>query len=117
MYYTPVQSRKRCAWSAYGGLGIEYKWTERMGLYVEPSVSHYFDNNQPKSIHHSAYSIQNGSRYPIPDIINAAPLASAPFRGKYKIIQIGIICCQDGILLFPLFALIQEYQFFSYGHH
>lgn len=37
-------------WSVYGGLGIEYKWTEWMGLYVEPSVSHYFDNNQPKSI-------------------------------------------------------------------
>ncbi len=37
-------------WSLYGGLGIEYKWSELMGIYIEPSVSHYFDNNQPKSI-------------------------------------------------------------------
>lgn len=37
-------------WSLYGGLGIEYKWSDLMGIYIEPSVSHYFDNNQPKSI-------------------------------------------------------------------
>lgn len=45
--FNPVQGVQ---WSLYGGLGIEYKWSELMGIYIEPSVSHYFDNNQPKSI-------------------------------------------------------------------
>lgn len=45
--YVPVQGFQ---WSLYGGLGIEYKWSELMGIYIEPAVSHYFDNNQPKSI-------------------------------------------------------------------
>ena len=45
--YVPVQGLQ---WSVYGGLGIEYKWSELMGIYLEPTVSHYFDNNQPKSI-------------------------------------------------------------------
>ena len=45
--YVPVQGVQ---WSVYGGLGIEYKWSELMGIYIEPTVSHYFDNNQPKSI-------------------------------------------------------------------
>jgi hypothetical protein len=45
--YVPVQGFQ---WSVYGGLGIEYKWSEWMGIYIEPTVSHYFENNQPKSI-------------------------------------------------------------------
>ncbi|HPW78542.1 MAG: hypothetical protein BWX62_00315 [Bacteroidetes bacterium ADurb.Bin037] len=45
--YVPV---KGFQWSLFGGLGIEYKWSELMGIYIEPTVSHYFDNNQPKSI-------------------------------------------------------------------
>ena len=45
--YVPVQGFQL---SVYGGLGIEYKWSEWMGIYIEPTVSHYFENNQPKSI-------------------------------------------------------------------
>ena len=37
-------------WSVFGGLGIEYKCSELIGIYLEPTVSHYFDNDQPKSI-------------------------------------------------------------------
>lgn len=37
-------------WSAFGGVGIEYKCTSFMGVYVEPSAVHFFDNNQPHSI-------------------------------------------------------------------
>lgn len=37
-------------YSVFGGLGIEYKCTDLLGIYVEPAVSHYFDNDQPKSI-------------------------------------------------------------------
>lgn len=45
--YVPVQGFQ---WSLFGGLGIEYKWSDLMGIYIEPTVSHYFENNQPKSI-------------------------------------------------------------------
>jgi len=45
--YVPVQGFQL---SVYGGLGIEYKWSEWMGIYIEPTISHYFENNQPKSI-------------------------------------------------------------------
>ncbi len=44
------QSVQGVQWSVYGGLGIEYKCTELVGIYIEPAVSHYFENNQPKSI-------------------------------------------------------------------
>lgn len=37
-------------WSVFGGLGIEYKCSDLIGIYLEPTVSHYFDNDQPKSI-------------------------------------------------------------------
>lgn len=37
-------------WSVYGGIGVEYKCLSFMGIYLEPSVTHYFDNDQPKSI-------------------------------------------------------------------
>ncbi len=45
--YLPVKGFQL---SVYGGLGIEYKWSEWMGIYIEPTISHYFENNQPKSI-------------------------------------------------------------------
>ncbi len=44
------QSVEGVQWSVFGGLGIEYKCTDFLGIYLEPTVSHYFDNDQPKSI-------------------------------------------------------------------
>lgn len=36
--------------STAAGLGIEFKITDHLGLYVDPSVRYYFDCNQPGSI-------------------------------------------------------------------
>ena len=37
-------------WSLNSSLGISYRFTNKMELYVEPRFSYYFDNNQPVSI-------------------------------------------------------------------
>ena len=37
-------------YSAAVGLGIEFKLSDRIGLYVDPSARYYFDCRQPKSI-------------------------------------------------------------------
>ena len=37
-------------WSARVGLGAEYWFVPRLGLYFDPSLVYYFDNNQPLSI-------------------------------------------------------------------
>ncbi len=37
-------------WSAIGGLGIEIAASDYAGVYFDPSVAYYFDNNQPLSI-------------------------------------------------------------------
>jgi len=37
-------------WSANAGVGIEYWFINRLGIYFDPSVAYYFDNNQPLSI-------------------------------------------------------------------
>lgn len=37
-------------WSARVGLGAEYWFVPRMGLYFDPSLVYYFDNSQPLSI-------------------------------------------------------------------
>ena len=37
-------------YSAAFGLGIEFKLSDRIGLYVDPSARYYFDCRQPKSI-------------------------------------------------------------------
>ena len=31
-------------WSVNGGLGLQYKFTKHMGLYIEPGVNYYFSN-------------------------------------------------------------------------
>jgi len=36
--------------SAALGLGLEFKLSERLGLYADPSVRYYFHGNQPKSV-------------------------------------------------------------------
>lgn len=37
-------------WSARAGLGVEYWFVPRIGLYFDPSLVYYFDNSQPLSI-------------------------------------------------------------------
>lgn len=36
--------------SANAGIGVEFMVGKHLGLYIDPSVRYYFDNNQPKSI-------------------------------------------------------------------
>ena len=36
--------------SANAGIGVEFLLGQHLGLYVDPSLRYYFDNNQPKSI-------------------------------------------------------------------
>jgi hypothetical protein len=36
--------------SAALGVGIEFKLSDKLGLYLDPSVRYYFHGNQPKSI-------------------------------------------------------------------
>ncbi len=36
--------------SANAGIGVEFMLGKHLGLYIDPSVRYYFDNNQPKSI-------------------------------------------------------------------
>ena len=36
-------------WSVNSGLGVAYKIQPRLGLYFEPKISYFFDNNQPVS--------------------------------------------------------------------
>lgn len=37
-------------WSATGGFGVEFAVNNSTGLYFDPTVAYYFDNNQPLSI-------------------------------------------------------------------
>ena len=37
-------------WSADLGLGIQFRLTDNVGLYLDPSARYYFNSNQPKSI-------------------------------------------------------------------
>ena len=41
----------RIQWSVAGGLGVEYRLTPKVGLFLDPSVRYYFGaENQPRSI-------------------------------------------------------------------
>lgn len=35
----------RIQWSAFGGIGVQYRFSQNAALYAEPSVVHYFNNN------------------------------------------------------------------------
>ena len=37
-------------WSADLGLGVQFRLTNHVGLYLDPSARYYFNSNQPKSI-------------------------------------------------------------------
>lgn len=47
IFRSPVNSIQ---WSAGAGLGLEFKLSPVLGLYVEPSARYYFHNNQPKNV-------------------------------------------------------------------
>lgn len=52
--------------SVGAGLGIEYKITNHLGFYLDPSVQYFFDNNQPKSIrtqHPWMFNLEAGLRF------------------------------------------------------
>ena len=41
---------ERLQFSVGGGLGVEFRMTSRMGIYLDPGLNYYFNCNQPKSI-------------------------------------------------------------------
>ncbi len=47
--YTHTTNVKGAQWSISLGLGVEYKFTNWFGLYIDPSLRYYFDTAQPKS--------------------------------------------------------------------
>ncbi len=47
IFRSPVNSIQ---WSAGAGLGLEFKLSPVLGLYIEPSARYYFHNNQPKNV-------------------------------------------------------------------
>ncbi len=50
---TPISHREKVAGvqlSANAGIGVEFMLGKHLGLYIDPSVRYYFNNDQPKSI-------------------------------------------------------------------
>lgn len=48
------------------GVGAEFKITDHLGLYIDPSIKYYFDCDQPKSIrtqHQWMFSVEAGLRF------------------------------------------------------
>ena len=54
LYANPDIIRKypveRIQYSVGGGLGVEFRLTRRLGIYLDPGVNYYFNCNQPRSI-------------------------------------------------------------------
>jgi len=49
-YTTVVKSKiPGVQWSANAGFGAAYKLNNELGLYIEPTITYYFNNNQPMS--------------------------------------------------------------------
>lgn len=44
---TPVE---KLLWSAGAGIGVEFKLSRHLGVYIDPSLRYYFPSDQPKSI-------------------------------------------------------------------
>lgn len=52
--------------SVRAGLGVEFSPVEFLGIYIDPSVRYYFDNNQPRSIRTVqplAFGVEAGLRF------------------------------------------------------
>ena len=58
---------KGLVWSLNAGLGIGYNFIDNFGIYLEPGVSYYFDNNkQPESyrtVHPFMFNMNAGLRF------------------------------------------------------
>ncbi|MBR4771216.1 MAG: PorT family protein [Bacteroidales bacterium] len=53
-------------WSVNAGVGLEYKITDPISLFIDPSASYYFDCGQPKSIRTEQplmFSLEGGVRF------------------------------------------------------
>ena len=53
-------------WSAGAGLGVQYMFTDRFGLYIDPSVRYFFDCGQPTSVRTQkplVFSFEAGFRF------------------------------------------------------
>lgn len=63
---TKHESIRRLQWSVQTSPGISYMLKKPIGLYMEPKLSYYFDNDQPLSIrteHPLTFGIEAGLRY------------------------------------------------------
>ena len=65
--YSMNQDAAGLQWSANAGVGLEYRITEPLSIFVDPSASYYFFNhNQPKSIRTEQplmFSLEAGLRF------------------------------------------------------
>lgn len=53
-------------WSVGAGMGVQFNFSERMGIYVDPSAKYYFDCAQPKSIRTQqpyVFNLEIGARF------------------------------------------------------
>lgn len=46
-YSSPVRGLQ---WSVGAGVGVEFRFTKWLGIYLDPGIRYYFDCNQPKSV-------------------------------------------------------------------
>ena len=63
---TEVTSIDPLQWSVTAGGGLTYKFASRTGIFIEPQLKHYFDNNQPESIRsrqQTVFGLNAGLRY------------------------------------------------------
>ena len=60
------ESVKAPQFGVFGGIGVEFKLTDLLGLYADPSVRYWFPGNQPKSIRTDKplmFSLEAGLRF------------------------------------------------------
>ena len=61
-----AESVKTPQFGVFGGIGVEFKLTDHLGLYADPSVKYWFPGNQPKSIRTDKplmFSLEAGLRF------------------------------------------------------
>lgn len=61
-----AETVKAPQFGVFGGIGVEFKLTDLLGLYADPSVKYWFPGNQPKSIRTDKplmFSLEAGLRF------------------------------------------------------
>ena len=61
-----AETVKAPQFGVFGGIGVEFKLTDHLGLYADPSVKYWFPSNQPKSIRTDKplmFSLEAGLRF------------------------------------------------------